>query len=112
MKTSMKQAGTSRPGISKIVLALAVAAVMGAMATTPALAKDNHQGRHDNGLHKGQWKNDRDRNDWRPAYQPAYRQAYPQSYYYAEPVYVPPPVYYAPQQSPGVSIFLPLNIRF
>jgi hypothetical protein len=26
-------------------------------------------------------------------------------------VFVPPPVYYAPQQSPGINLFLPLNLR-
>jgi hypothetical protein len=26
-------------------------------------------------------------------------------------VFVPPPVYYAPQQSPGINLFLPLNLH-
>ena len=101
MKTSTKQVRNLRPTISKIVMALAVASVMGGMAITPALAKDNHdrQGHRDNGWHKGQAKGDRDRRDYRP------------SYYYPQPVYVPPPVYYAPQQSPGISFFFPLDIH-
>ena len=85
-------------------MALAVASVMGGMAITPALAKDNHdrQGHRDNGRHNGRG----DRHEYRPVYQP------PSYYsYYSQPVYAPPPVYYAPQQSPGISIFLPLNIH-
>ena len=102
MKTSTNQARNFRPTISKIVTALAVASVMGAMAMTPALG-DNRKGHQDQGLHKGQSKGDRDRREYRPVYQ--------QPYYYSQPVYVPPPVYYAPQQSPGISFFLPLDIR-
>ncbi|GEM_PF-656122 len=34
---------------------------------------------------------------------------YPQPYGYAQPVRVPPPVYYSPQQSPGITLVLPLN---
>jgi len=30
---------------------------------------------------------------------------------YAQPVYVPAPEYYPPQQSPGISLFLPLDLR-
>ena len=41
----------------------------------------------------------------------SYRPAYPQPYLYSQPVYVPPPVYYAPRQSPGISLFFPLDLR-
>jgi hypothetical protein len=40
-----------------------------------------------------------------------YRPIYPQPYLYSQPVYVPPPVYYAPRQSPGISLFFPLDLR-
>lgn len=40
-----------------------------------------------------------------------YRPVYPQPYLYSQPVYVPPPVYYAPRQSPGISLFFPLDLR-
>jgi hypothetical protein len=33
-------------------------------------------------------------------------------YNYAQPVYVPPPVYVVPQQSPGINLIVPLNLRF
>jgi hypothetical protein len=47
------------------------------------------------------WHGDRQGN----RYQPGYR------YPYAQPVYVPPPVYYEPRQSPGISLFFPLDLR-
>jgi hypothetical protein len=105
MKTSTSHARHLRPAISKIVLALTAASVIGAMAVTPALAKDNdnRKGHQDQGLHKGERQGDRDRREHRPVYQRPD---------YAQPVYAPPPLYYDPQPSPGISLFLPLNIRF
>lgn len=103
MKTSTNQARNLRPAIRKIVMALAVASVMGGMAITPALGdNDGRQMHRDNGRHNGEWRGDRDRREYRPVY----RQPY-----YSQPVYVPPPVYYAPQQSPGISFFFPLDFR-
>lgn len=40
-----------------------------------------------------------------------YLPPYPAPYGYAQPVYVPPPVYYPPLPSPGISLFFPLNIH-
>jgi hypothetical protein len=101
MKTSTNQARNLRPAISKIVMTLAIASVMGGMAITPALG-DNRQGHQDRGMHKGERQGDRERHEHRPVYQRPY---------YSQPVYAPPPVYYAPEPSPGISLFLPLNIR-
>ena len=82
------------------------------------------QGWRGEGDHDG-WHGDRDdwrggrggygygngfRGNWNGGYG-GYPQGYPQPYGYAQPVYVPPPVYYPPQQSPGVSLFFPLNFR-
>jgi hypothetical protein len=94
MKTSTKQAGNFGPAIGKAVTALALASVMG-ISVAPALARDND--RHDGRRHERDWREHR----------PEYRRPYN----YSQPVYVPPPVYYAPQQSPGISIFLPLDFR-
>ena len=96
MKTSTNQARNFRPAISKIVIALAVASVMGGMAITPALGA-NRQGHQDKGWHKGQSQGDRGRREYRPVYQ------------HPQPVYAPPPVYYTPQPSPGISLFFPLD---
>jgi hypothetical protein len=105
MKTSISQAPNFRPTISKIVMALTVASVMGGISMTPALAKDNdyRQEHQNNGWHKGQSQGERNRHEYRPVYQ--------HPYHYSQPVYAPPPVYYAPQQSPGISFFFPLDSR-
>jgi hypothetical protein len=114
MKTSTNQARNLRPTIGKIAMALAVASVMGAMAVTPALADDhNDRKEHQNqGLHRGQYKGDRDRTVYQPVYQPVYRPVYQDPYRYSQPVYAPPPVYYERQPSAGISLFFPLDIRF
>lgn len=95
---------------AKIAVSLAFLSVVGVMSMTPALARDgdDRRGHEDKGWHKGESRGYReDRREWRPAYQPAYREPY----YYSRPVYVPPPVYYPPQQSPGISLFFPLDLR-
>lgn len=40
-----------------------------------------------------------------------YQNEYRHPYRYSQPVYVPPPVYYEPRQSPGISLFFPLDLR-
>ena len=92
MKTSTNQARNFRPTISKVVMALTLASVMGGISVTPALARDNDR------------RDERGRREHRPVYRHPYN--------YSQRVYVPPPVYYAPQQSPGISFFFPLDIRF
>jgi hypothetical protein len=92
MKISTNQARNFRPTISKIMMALTLASVMGGISVTPALARDNDR---------------RDERGRREQHRPVYRHPYN----YSRPVYAPPPVYYAPQQSPGISFFLPLDIR-
>jgi hypothetical protein len=95
---------------TKIIVTLVFLSAMGAMSITPALAKDgdDHRGHEDKGLHKGKSRGYYDdRREWRPAYRPVYQEPY----YYSRPVYVPPPVYYPPQQSPGISLFFPLDLR-
>jgi len=101
MKTSTTQAGSILPALSKVVAALAVAAMIGGMAMTPAHADGKGRG-HDKGWHKGHWTNNYDRREYRPVYR---------EHYYSPPVYVPAPVYYYPYQSPGISLFFPLDLR-
>jgi hypothetical protein len=108
MKTSTNQARNFRPTISKIVMALAVVSVMGGMAMTPALGQykePQSRGRAAQDRNQNDNRNRNDRHDQR-APRPAYQHPY------SHPVYAPPPVYYAPQQSPGISFFFPLDIRF
>ena len=87
--------------------ALALAAALGVMGTTPALAdREDHRDRHDNrrGNHsQREWRG----NHWVDGGRPVYRHPYA----YAQPVYVPPPVYYEPRPSPGINLFFPLDLR-
>jgi len=100
MTRSTQTTCKARPIPGKLVLALVCASTLG-LAATPAFAEDHDRGRRDNhrdnGRHEGHDRNWRG-NGYGYGYQP-------------QPVYVPPPVYYAPQPSPGISLFLPLNIR-
>jgi len=100
--TSIAQAGTFRSS-TMAVAALALATVISGIASAPAYADNDHrQGYRDNGRHRGEWQR-RDAGEYRPVYR--------QPYYYAQPVYAPPPAYYPPPQSPGISLFFPLEFR-
>ena len=106
MKLSTKRSGSLRsPGI-RFGIALAVAGVLGAMAMSPAYADDHgrgdrgDRGGHDRGYDRGHWRHGYDRGDWRG-----------NGYYEPYQVYAPPPVYYPPQPSPGISLFFPVHIR-
>jgi|ERR1035438_2113661 hypothetical protein len=103
MKSSIRQPRYFGSSGRKVVLALALATVMGAMSISPALADTNDGRDRQNQRH---W-----RGDHRDGYYNGYRPQYRRPYVYAQPVYVPPPVYYEPRQSPGISLFLPLDLR-
>jgi len=87
----------------------------------PAIA-DNDQGnghghgnknwnKGHNGDHDEHWEGYR----YPPGYRKGDRYYYEDGRYYyygyAPPLYAPPPIYYGPPPSPGVSIFLPLDLR-
>jgi len=100
MKTS--SAWNFRSIVSKMMLGLVLAAMIGSIDVAPALGKDKqkNQGRHDNGRYEQRGPaHDRDH----------YAHGRPYGYYgYRERVYYPPPpVVYAPPPSPGISIFFP-----
>jgi hypothetical protein len=78
-----------------MAMALAFATLIGGFSISPALARDDG---HDRGRHNGDHGDhgDRGRRDY---------------HRYEQPVYVPPPVYYEPRQSPGISFFFPLDLR-
>ena len=89
----------NRPG--RLAAGFMLLCVIGGMTTCPLLADDHgHRGGHDRGHDRGHWRHGYDRHDWRgrPEYEP-YQ------------VYAPPPVYYPPQPSSGVSLFFPIHIR-
>ena len=110
MKTLIQKTGYVRSTGSKAVIALIFTSAISGLSISSAHADDDWG---DRGEHHGhhEWRGDR---DYRPRYQQPYNYAQPvyvaPPEYYAQPVYVPPPVYYAPQQSPGISLFLPLHL--
>ncbi len=93
-----------------LLLVLALAAGL-CSAVVFADDDDEHRGREHE--HRGNHYSDGYRHrEWRGEDRDyGYRPIYPQPYVYAQPVYVPPPVYYAPRQSPGISLFFPLDLR-
>jgi len=112
MKTLIQKTRYFKSTGSKVVMELIFASAMSVLSISSALADhDNGHGRRGNrGDDRGhqEWRGDHDRYGY--GYQ-GYRPGYQQPYTYAQPVYVPPPVYYPPQQSPGISLFFPLNLH-
>jgi Ni/Co efflux regulator RcnB len=110
MKTSTLQVRQLGPTISKIMVSLVFASMMGAIATGPALARDDNRSNE----HQDQGRRDEHQDQDRRRDESQFdrdRRGDRQPNYYAQPVYAPPPVYYAPQPSPGISLFFPLDIR-
>lgn len=107
MKTSIQKTGFYRSIANKVLIGLIFASLISLLSPSTAFAdrdkghRRNHQGSYGNhGKHNSRGKHNNNR---------GYRSGY--NYNYAQPVYVPPPVYYAPQQSPGINLFLPLNLH-
>jgi len=103
---------------SKFLVGLLIASTLSLLPVSTVLADPDGWGGHEGGWggHEGGWRG-HDRNDWdrRRAYGNGYggypQPVYPQVYGYAQPVYVPPPVQYIPQPSPGINLVIPLNFR-
>ncbi|WP_262965864.1 hypothetical protein [Methylobacter psychrophilus] len=111
MKTLTQKTGFSRSIANKVLIGLIFASLISLLSPSTAFAdrdkghRGGHQGSHGNrGNHNSRGKHHNNR-----GYRSGYN--YNHNYNYAQPVYVPPPVYYAPQQSPGINLFLPLNLR-
>ncbi len=106
MKTSIQKTRHFKSIGNKVIIGLIFASAIGVSSLSPALA--DHGGDHGRGNRGGErhqeWRGDR---YGYGGYRPIYRRPYT----YAQPVYVPPPVYYPPQQSPGISLFFPLNLH-
>jgi transcription initiation factor TFIID subunit TAF12 len=84
-----------------MLLAVALASTLGGLCVGPVLAddRDRRQEQQNRAWQRQQqqraWQQEQARRDYHR------RQTY-------RPVYVPPPVVYAPAPSPGISIFFPL----
>lgn len=101
---------TQAPGLRgrKALIAGAIAAALLSFASAPAFADKHQQQRQD----PHRYQNNQSTRGWHGerevySYQPDYRRPYR----YAQPVYVPQPIYYEPRQSVGVSLFFPLEFR-
>ena len=111
MKTSIQKTRHFKSIGNKVIIGLIFASALGVSSLSPALA--DHGNGHGNGHGWGNRGGNRGHQEWRGdrdgygGYRPIYRQPYT----FAQPVYVPPPVYYPPQQSPGISLFFPLNLH-
>jgi hypothetical protein len=97
MKTS--SSWNFRTIVGRIMMGLALAAMIGSIDVAPALAKnDKNRGKQ---YYQGRgpgYSHNRTVYRSRTVYQP---------YGYRERVYAPPPVYYAPPRPPGIGIFFP-----
>lgn len=106
---------TQAPGIERyrLLVATALAAALFSLSSSPAFAdkNDKHQ-RNQQRNDQHHYQNNQSARGWHGerevySYQPTYRRPYA----YAQPVYVPSPIYYEPRQSVGVSLFFPLEFR-
>jgi len=109
MKTTTMRSRSHWPRHGKALVALIASSVVCGVAgisMMPAHAEgnDKRDEHHDQGNHKGEKHDDRNRREQE-------RPRYEQPRFYPQPVYAPPVVYYPPQQSPGISLFLPLDIH-
>lgn len=104
MKVSIKKAGNSGAKFYRLVIALALASVIGGTAFTPAFADND-------GDHGDRGNRHRHRHHVVRSYYPEYGRSYGYYYGYSQPVYVPPPVYYPPEQSPGINLIFPVRIH-
>jgi len=107
MRSSIRQDRNFGSAGCKVVMALALASAISSLSISPAFAdsNDSYDGPGNSGHHEnyGQSKKHGD-ND-------GYRYEYREPYIYAQPVYAPPPVYYEPQPSVGISLFFPLDLH-
>lgn len=114
MKSPNTQNGAAKAPNRKFKTMLIAASLMCGVFAPPAFAGDDHDDRGNQHGHYGHYyhndRGHRDRRDDR-GYYVRERHDYDHSYFYSQPVYLPPPVYVEPQQSPGISLFLPLNFR-
>ncbi len=109
MKTMTRRSRFFSPLHGKTLVALIASSVVCGIAgisMMPAHAdgNDKHDQHQDQGQHKDQGHGDKDHHDQD-------RRRHEETRYYPQPIYAPPPVYYPSQQSPGISLFVPLDIH-
>ena len=93
MKSATMRTGESRRNLAPTVMALTVAAIIGAAWMAPVQAEERGRGHEVSRAHHGR--------DW-------HRGGYAAPAY----VYAPPPVYYAPPEAPpAIDFVFPLHFR-
>ena len=106
MKTLIQKAKLLRQIGNKVrvVMALILVSAIGVLSMSSAFADrdDDHHGRGDHDGYRYQ-------REYQQPY--GYQRGYQQPYAYVQPVFVPPPVYYVPQQPLGISLVFPLNFN-
>jgi len=100
MKTSRKWNFKSIAG--SMMMGLALAAMIISIGVAPALAKNDKDGRHDNGRYQHRGPGYNRQMQARPVYRPYGYYGHRERAYYP-----PPPVVYAPPPPPGIGIFFP-----
>lgn len=108
MKFSILQTKYVRSTSRKVVVALAFASLISGLSISSAFAdRNDSQG-------QGDWHGDHGQRDHHEGH--GHRDEHRRHYSYEQrsyerPVYVPPPVYYEPRQSSGISFFFPLDFH-
>ena len=104
MKTLIQKAKLLRLIGNKVVMTLILVSAISVLSISSAFA-DGDGEHHVHGDHDGY----RYQREYQQPY--GYQRGYQQPYAYVQPVFVPPPVYYVPQQPPGISLVFPLNFN-
>lgn len=109
MKSSMHQTSYISSTGRKVLVALAFATLTGSLTISSAFAdRNDNQDRGDRhgGYSQSESRDHREGHGYRNEHRRHDRYAQRS---YERPVYVPPPVYYEPRQSSGISFFFPFD---
>lgn len=111
MKMLLQHPNYPKPSIGKIATACAFMLAIGCFSISPAFAE--HGEGHGRG---GERHGEHGHGGWRGGHGGGYGYrngygGYGNGYGYAQPVYIPPPVYAPPMISPGINLVFPLNFR-
>ena len=99
MTYSTKRLALLRSSVARIAAALACATALGVLGVPSAVADEGGWG--DRGGRRYGYGHENDRRQEQPRRH--------RHHYY--PVYSPPPVYYRHEESPGISVFIPWDVR-
>ena len=108
MTTVVTRSKNVRARAGKMLLAVALASTLGGLCVGPALADDRDRRQEQQNR---AWQRQEQQRAWQQEQARAQYERNRRDYHRRQtyrPVYVPPPVVYAPAPSPGISIFFPL----